>query len=183
MPHDGVVIIDPREPAPRHEQIRLVPLGPAHASALLAGQDEDLVREVFGRRWDEESLDAFCARASRWRPDGPIRELVALNGDGAMVGGGGVHLLGAGLERGQADLTYWVLAPARGRGIGQAIAARLLALARRDVRVTDAVLRIAPGNVASTAVARALGAAPTGHLERHPADTSRHVERWSIPVG
>ncbi len=162
--------------------IRLVPLGASHASALLAGQDEALVREVFGRRWDAGSLGAFCARVSRWRPDGPLRELVALDAEGAPVGGGGVHLLGAGLDRGQADLTYWVLAPHRGRGIGPVIAAQLLALAREDARVTEAVLRIAPGNAASAAVARRLGAAPTGRLERHPADASRRVERWDIAV-
>lgn len=163
--------------------IRLVPLGRAHVPAVLAGQDEALVREVFGRRWDEASLEAFCARAARWRPDGPIRELVALDPRGVVVGGGGVHLLGAGLERGQADLTYWVLAPHRGRGLGQAIAAQLLALVRSEARVTEVVVRIDPANPASAAVARRLGAVPTGRLERHPADADRRVERWSLALG
>lgn len=159
----------------------LVPFGPEHVDAILAGQDAPLAREVAGRAWDRPALAAFAERAARWSPDGPLRELVAIE-DGAVVGGGGIHRLGAGLERGQADLSYWVLARHRGRGLGARIAARLTGLAATDPRVGELVLRIAPGNTASAAVARRLGAVPTGRRERHPADARRTVERWTLPV-
>lgn len=160
--------------------VLLSPLGPEHATEVLAGQDAELAREVVGTWWDRASLATFCERASRWSADGPIRELVARDEEGALVGGGGLHRLGAGLERGQADVTYWVLAAHRGRGLGHAIAGALLDLARGDPRNEVAVLRIAPENAASRAVARRLGAAPTGALERHPGDALRAVERWEL---
>lgn len=162
--------------------VLLSPLGPEHAAELLASQDEALAREVLGGTWEPAALAALCERAARWAPDGPIRELVARDETGALVGGGGIHRLGAGLERGECDVSYWVLAAHRGLGLGHAIAGALLDMARTDPRNEAAVLRIAPENVASRAVAGRLGAAPTGGLERHPGDPLRAVERWELTL-
>lgn len=101
---------------------------------------------------------------------------------GKLIGGGGLHLLGAGLERGDAALTYWVLAPHRGQGYGTEIATALVDLARTEQRIHQLVLRIAPHNAASAAVARSLGATPTGTTERHPVDGTRFVDRWTLPL-
>lgn len=161
--------------------VDLVPLAPAHVDAILAGQDALLAREVAGRWWDRQSLTAVATRAARWAPEGPLCELVAVE-DGAVVGGGGIHRLGAGLERGQTDLSYWVLAAHRGRGRGLRVATLLRDRAAADPRNVELVLRIALGNTASAAVARRLGAVPTGRRERHPADARRTVERWTLPV-
>src|SRR5699024_1039419 len=60
--------------------IRLERLGPEHAEAILAGQDDQLVEEIVGQRWTRQSLDAFLARAARWRAAGPIREFAAVDG-------------------------------------------------------------------------------------------------------
>lgn len=151
---------------------------------MLAGQDEALAQEIVGRHWDPEGLDAFLERAARWRPDGPLREFAALEDAGRdeaeMVGGGGLALLGAGLERGQAALTYWALAGHRGRGHGRAVAAALVDHARAEPRIRELVLRIAPGHHASQAVARSLGVRPTGRTEPHPADASRTADRWAL---
>lgn len=163
-------------------QIRMAPLAPEHAPAILAGQDSELAREIIGLPWSPERLAEFLDRVSHWSPDGPLRELAALDADGVLVGGGGIHRLGPGLERGQVDLTYWVLAAQRGRGIGHLIAARLVELARGDARTAEVVLRIAPENSASRAVARALGARPAGRLEHHPGDATRVVERWRLAL-
>lgn len=171
--------------------IRLEPLAPQHAPPLLAGQDELLAQEIIGRRWDRGSLHTFLERTARWRPDGPLREFAAmLTGRGPaarvpqedLVGGGGLALLGAGIERGQGALTYWVLAAHRGQGRGHAIAAALVERARTVPRLHELVLRIDPQNHASQAVARSLGATPTGRTERHPARPSRLVGRWILEL-
>lgn len=166
--------------------LRLEPLGPQHGLALLAGQDEQLAREIIGGRWEPDALADFLDRAARWRADGPVREFAALEGGdpagGTLVGGGGLHLLAPGLARGEAALNYWVLQGCRGRGLGHAIAALLVAQARADAGIARLVLRIASGNAGSLAVARGLGAQSTGAVERHPADGRRAVERWELGV-
>jgi RimJ/RimL family protein N-acetyltransferase len=175
----------------RGRSVHLEQLQGSHAAAILAGQDRALAREVFGCRWEPEGLAEFLARTERWRPDGPLREYAARPADGgpdggqggAIVGGGGLHLLGPGLEQRQADMTYWVLAPHRGHGWGTAIAQALCGAASSDPRIATLVLRISPENTASQRVARAVGASPTGHSERHPGDASRRVERWELDLG
>ncbi|MBK0331830.1 GNAT family N-acetyltransferase [Brachybacterium sp. MASK1Z-5] len=196
----------------RGRSVRLERLERSHAGAILAGQDRVLAREVFGCRWELAELAEFLERAERWSTDGPVREFAArqvAGGDvdidtgpgmnagtgadagtdahprsacGEIVGGGGLHLLGPGLERGQADMSYWVLAPHRRHGWGAAIARALRDTARSDPRICTLVLRIAPENVASQHVARGAGAWPTGRSERHPGDASRRVERWELDL-
>lgn len=160
--------------------VRLVPLGPAHYAELMRGQDERYRRHISGAHWEGPALAAFLARAQRWRADGPLQELAALDSRGHLVGGGGVHRLGAGLERGQADVTYWVLAEHRGRGLGGLIAGAVAGHAFADARIREVVLRIAPGNARSRAVALRLGARPTGIWERHPVAGEGLVERWVL---
>ena len=162
-------------------RIHLERLGPGHADAILAGQDTALAAEIVGERWSRESLDSFLARAARWQADGPIREFAA-SLDGVLIGGGGLNLVDPGLERGEAALTYWILLPHRGRGHGHALAAALTARARVDPRISRLVLRIAPSNEASRALARSIGAQPTGVVERHPADAARTVDRWVLEL-
>lgn len=62
------------------------------------------------------------------------------------------------------------------------VAAALVALAARDPRIDRLVLRIAPDNSASLAVARRLGAAPTGREEPHPAGGGRRTDRWELTL-
>jgi RimJ/RimL family protein N-acetyltransferase len=161
--------------------IRLERLGPAHLAPILAGQDAALAREILGRPWDREGLAEFLDRCARWREDGPVQELAALEGTtGRLLGGGGLHRLAPGLARDQVALTYWLLGSARGRGLGAPLAAAVLARARALPAVREAVLLIAPENAASQTVARTLGARPTGELVRHPADGARRAERWVL---
>ncbi|MGP9538559.1 GNAT family N-acetyltransferase [Brachybacterium sp. AOP43-C2-M15] len=173
--------------------ILLERLGPRHAAGILAGQDEALAAEIVGKRWTAEALDAFLARAARWRADGPIREYAAVeegptaridqeSAEPELIGGGGLALLGPGLGCGQAALTYWILAPHRRRGHGLTVAEALVGAARAEVRISQLVLRIAPTNLGSQAVAAGLGAVPSGEGERHPADANRTVERWVLDL-
>lgn len=159
----------------------LVPLGPEHTAAILAGQDDALVAEVFGTRWTEAALRSFLERTSRWPESGPVHELAVLDPAGVMVGGGGIRRNSAGLERGQTELTFWVLSGHRGIGWGARIAAELCERARAPRPGTVLVLRIAPENPASQAVARSLGFRRTGRTSAHPADRERRVEHWELP--
>lgn len=176
--------------------LRLERLGPAHAAAMLAGQDSALAEEVVGGRWTALKLAEFLERAARWRVDGPIREFAAVDDWSAredpaacecrapaLLGGGGLNLLDPGLERGQAALTYWVLEAHRARGHGHAIGAALVEIARADARIDQLVLRIAPSNTPSQSVASTLGARRIGTEERHPSDATRTVERWVLGLG
>ncbi|MDN5685250.1 MAG: GNAT family N-acetyltransferase [Brachybacterium sp.] len=178
--------------------LRLERLGPRHAGAILAGQDAVLAEEIIGARWDPEVLDDFLERAARWRDEGPIREYAAMLDDttrcassdsdhsrlieGELLGGGGLNLVAPGLGRGQAALTYWLLAEHRGRGHGLELAGSLVDRARSDARIAQLVLRIAPHNEASRAIARRLGAVSTGTRDRHPADASRLADRWVLDL-
>lgn len=171
--------------------VRLEPLGSHHAYAILAGQDDLLAREAFGALWAPEALAVFLARAERWRPGGPIQEFAAIGPDGdggavsrgVMVGGGGIHRLGPGLERHQADISYWLLPAHRGRGLGHALAADLVQRAHALDGVREVILRIDPANLASQAVARRLGARPTGLTEPHPAGGGHRAQRWVLEAG
>ncbi|APX34163.1 GNAT family N-acetyltransferase [Brachybacterium sp. P6-10-X1] len=173
--------------------LRLERLGPGHAPAILAGQDDALAEEIIGARWETEMLGEFLERAARWRDEGPIREYAAvlrsppvaggrLLGGGRLVGGGGLNLMAPGLARGQAALTYWLLAEHRGRRHGFELVRALVDRARSDVRIAQLVLRIAPRNEASRAVARRLGAISAGTRDRHPADASRLADRWVLDL-
>lgn len=161
--------------------IRLEPLSSAHAEEILHGQDEYLAAEISGRRWDAQSIADFLSRVERWRADGPLREYAARDGV-HVVGGAGAALLGAGLDHGQAALTYWVLAAYRGRGYGHRIATQIAQLTAADPRVQELVLRIDAANLPSQAVARHLGAQRTGRWARHPGDHTRRVEVWTLPA-
>nr|WP_245349545.1 GNAT family N-acetyltransferase [Brachybacterium fresconis] len=101
---------------------------------------------------------------------------------GELLGGGGLNLVAPGLGRGQAALTYWLLAAHRGRGHGLELAGSLVDRARSDTRIAQLVLRIAPHNEASRAIARRLGAVSTGTRVRHPADASRLADRWVLDL-
>ena len=163
--------------------IRLERLGIAHLEPILERQDTALAREIIGRPWDREGLEEFLGRSGRWREDGPVQELAALEEPaGRMVGGGGLHRLAPGLARGQAALTYWLFSDVRGRGLGVPLAEALVERARAMAGVREAVLLIAPENTASRAVAGALEARPTDELVPHPADGARRAERWVLDL-
>ncbi len=163
--------------------IRLERLGPPHAERILAGQDEALAREIIGRPWERERLEEFLGRCAHWREDGPVQELVAFEEDaGRMVGGGGLNRLAPGLDRDQVALSYWLLADVRGRGLGVPLAEALVERALGGTAAREAVLLIAPENAASQAVARTLGARPTGEHVRHPAGAARRAERWVLDL-
>lgn len=168
--------------------IRLERLGPAHLEEILAGQDEALAQEIVGRPWDRESLGDFLGRCERWREGGPLQEFAALEaGTGRLLGGGGLNRLAPDLAPRQVALTYWLLADARGHGLGIPLARALLARTRslpprRGATAREAVLVIAPENTASQAVATQLGARPTGEAVPHPADGARRAERWLVDL-
>ncbi|MEE1651507.1 GNAT family N-acetyltransferase [Brachybacterium sp. J144] len=165
-------------------RIRLEPLGPQHGPEILAGQDEALALEIIGRPWTAASLEVFLARCAHWRADGPLRELAALEtGSGRLLGGGGLNRHAPGLARDQVALTYWLLADARGRGLGVELAAGMLGRAGSMPGVREAVLLIDPANAASQACARRIGARLTGEWAPHPAGRGRTAERWVAALG
>jgi RimJ/RimL family protein N-acetyltransferase len=163
--------------------IRLERLGPRHGPEILSGQDATLASEIVGERWTADSLGSFLERCARWRDDGPIQEFAAVDAaSGRLLGGGGLNRLAPAVTRGQVAVTYWVLDPERGQGIGTWIGSALIARARRDPRLRQAVLLIADDNRASQAVARRLGAHPGKAFVRHPADGARQVRCWELDL-
>lgn len=189
---------------PRHAGAILAGQDAALAEEIIGARwDPEVLDDFLERaaRWRAEGpireyaamLDDTTRRASSASEDSQqIEDSPQIEGDqlvegdqpleGELLGGGGLNLMAPGLGRGQAALTYWLLAEHRGRGHGLELVGSLVDRARSDARMAQLVLRIAPHNDASRAIARRLGAVSTGTCDHHPADASRLAERWVLDL-
>ena len=140
--------------------IRLRPPTLADAHEWLAGEEDELARMFeFPRR---STLDD-CERAIRdwsesWRTDGPVRCWAICDAADAIVGGVELQRLGGD----DVNLSYWVAAAWRGRGIATRAAAMALDYAATAMAAKRAVIKVLEGNAASLAVARHLAARQVG---------------------
>lgn len=131
----------------------------ADAREWLAGEDDEMARWFeFPRRSTLEDVERAIRRWSEsWSMGGPVRcWAICDRGSGAIVGGVELQRLGED----DVNLSYWVAAAWRGRGI--ATRAAQLALEYAATIGTRAVLKIVDGNAASVAVAKHLGAELVG---------------------
>ena len=143
------------------DDIRLRPPTLADAGAWLAGEDDVLARmfEFPRRSTIDDVTRAIGEWSESWRNDGPVRCWAICDvATDAIVGG--VEL--QRLEGDDVNLSYWVAAPSRGRGIATRAAALGLEYAATAMAAKRAVIKVLEGNAASLAVARRLGAREVG---------------------
>ncbi len=112
-------------------------------------------------RADAEWFIDFCAVEAA---TGRAVHLLVVDGAGTLLGTVGL----SGLDRGRAEVGYWVAAEARGRGVATRAVELLLDWARRELGVTGVELCAHPANAASLRVAAKAGFAPTGNSRRTP---------------
>jgi RimJ/RimL family protein N-acetyltransferase len=119
-------------------------------------------------RWATVPGERSLAAAARWIGGAPLRagtgasvDLVVGPVDGAEVWGevgvARLRLRADGDERTVWDVGWWVVASQRGRGVARAAVALLAGWASSDGGLTPLVARIAPGHLASEAVATGAG--------------------------
>jgi RimJ/RimL family protein N-acetyltransferase len=121
------------------------------------------------------ALDAWLSdQRARLRAGSAYPFAIAVGRRAAAVGGVSLTYHDASC-RDRADLGYWVLARARGRGVATS-AARLVARWAFSMRLVHRIeLRVEPWNTASLAVARSLGARREGVLRGYLSyDGARH---------
>jgi RimJ/RimL family protein N-acetyltransferase len=141
---------------------------PEDAGALLTAWTDPAIGAV-GR----VPADTSPAAATRWLRAEPARRaagacldlvVAASSGDAAVLGEVGLRNVDRG--RGRAELSWWILAEHRGRGLATAAARLVVGWALSDAGGFAQVwCRIPPGHPASSAVARAAGLVELGTAE------------------
>jgi RimJ/RimL family protein N-acetyltransferase len=141
--------------------IRLRPPALADAREWLAGEDDEIARWFeFPRRSTIEDVErAIEAWSESWRTGGPVRCWAVCDATtSAIAGGVELHRL----DEHEVNLSYFVFAPWRRRGIATRACELALDYASTAMDASRAVIKIVDGNDASLAVARHLGAQPAG---------------------
>ncbi len=137
----------------------LVPLGAQHADELAGLLDDEFVRDALGVGDVQGLRRRFAAWESRRSPDGAERWLnwiVRDGADGRALGWVQTTVRGA-----TASIAYALLAGERGRGAASDAVRVMIRWLRTELGVIDLTTSIAPTNVASANVARAVGLEPT----------------------
>jgi RimJ/RimL family protein N-acetyltransferase len=130
--------------------------------------------------FDVEAGIAYLKRAYQGRINGRRIQL-AITADGGKPLGE-VLLFGVDAGVKEAELGYLVGAPYRRRGLASAALSLLSSYARNDLELRRLVLRIDPGNTASTSVARRCGYRLTGEqpiLQEGPYGPSS-LDTWEL---
>ncbi|MEV6773160.1 GNAT family N-acetyltransferase [Nocardia sp. NPDC051030] len=135
--------------------IRLRPVVLADAPVYLAAEDDDLVRWYTGGRSTPEGVANYFHRCVRdWESDAPVRAFAVEDlSTGTTTGLIDAKCQLSCLAPGQANLSYGIYPPWRGRGIATHAVNLACTLLADSHFATQAVLRIAPENLASQAVA------------------------------
>jgi len=123
--------------------------------------------------------EAWIARQQRRIDDGTAVVLaIELPDRHGPVGMVGVF----GLDRPQPEglIGYWVIQAFRGRGLARDAARRLTAWAFAELGLQALHLDIEPQNVASTRIARHLGAEPNGRLRATDAGREVTLDRYTL---
>jgi RimJ/RimL family protein N-acetyltransferase len=140
------------------------------AAALVAGEDDDIVRRLAGGPATPASAQRHIReRAEDWRGDwyrGGTKLAWGVRDDatGTLAGTAEVQLVQPELPAGAANLSYSVFPPWRGRGFGSRAVALMCAFLAARTTATLAVLRIDADNAASLRVAERSGFRPAQEL-------------------
>jgi RimJ/RimL family protein N-acetyltransferase len=150
--------------------LRLRPPTLADAPEWLAGEDDELVRwfEFPRRSTQEDVLRAIERWSESWRSGGPVRCWAICDVATAAIVGG-VEL--RQLDETDVNLSYFVFAPWRRRGIAARATKLALEFALTEMNASRAIIKVLDGNLASLAVARHLGARLVGTMPSDAAGT------------
>jgi RimJ/RimL family protein N-acetyltransferase len=167
-------------PAPLHDgELALLPPGTDVAALMVAASND---REV--TRWTQvpEGLtlrDAGLVTAGWSMPSSTIARFVVSHPDTGVAGMVTVWVNSSD----EAEVGYWLLAHARGRGIARRAVQRLCAWAFEVGGAERLQLTTLPGNVASERVAAACGFSRDGTLVRDVKGESRTLSLWHRQAG
>jgi RimJ/RimL family protein N-acetyltransferase len=141
-------------------RVSLVPLGGQHADELAGLLEDAFVRDALGVGDVEGLRRRFAAWESRRSPDGDERWLnwvVRERADGRALG-----WVQATVRGGTASIAYALLPAERRRGAASDAVRAMIGWLRAELGVTELTASIAPANLASARVARAVGLEPSG---------------------
>jgi RimJ/RimL family protein N-acetyltransferase len=133
----------------------------ADAAEWLAGEDDEIARwfEWARRSTLDDVTRAMQSWTESWQTGGPVRCWAIIDvATNAIAGGVELHRLDAN----DVNLSYWVFAPWRRRGIATRACELALDYAANEMRASRAVIKVLEGNAASLAVVRRLAAQPAG---------------------
>ena len=140
-------------------RVLLVPLGVEHADELVGLLEDAFVRDALGVGDVVGLRRRFAAWESRRSPDGDERWLnwvVRECADGRALGWVQATVRGA-----TASVAYALLAAERGRGVASDAVGAMIRWLRAELEVSEVAASIAPANLASAHVARAVGLEPS----------------------
>jgi RimJ/RimL family protein N-acetyltransferase len=158
-----------------HDVILRLP-APDDVDAILPAFADPEIRDAgnlpaFDREALVDSLRDIPSLAERGR----LLALAAVDaGSGEVIGGGMLHHLDA--ERGIVEIGYWVLPPARGRGVATTIA-RMLAEHAFTLGVERVAAYVNVGNTASERVVERAGFTREGVVRSMPKPDGRRVDK------
>jgi RimJ/RimL family protein N-acetyltransferase len=142
-------------------------------------QDPELRRRFAVQTTTPTSIGTFVRDAGRSWTAGAACVFAVVDPDTDEILGG-CDLSGLDGDD-DADVGYWVTATHRGRHVAQHAVTALLAWARRELGLDAFALEVEPDNVASIAVATALGFVPDGTERRDRTSTPpRRLARYRL---
>ena len=161
--------------------LRLRPATLADACEWLAGEDDELARwfEFPRRSTLEDTESAIAGWSESWRIGGPVRCWAICDvATAAIAGGIELHRL----DENDVNLSYFVFASWRRRGIATAAAELALEYAATAMHASRAVIKVLEGNTASLAVARHLNAQLVGTMPSDAGGTFLVFHRSLVPA-
>jgi RimJ/RimL family protein N-acetyltransferase len=150
--------------------VSLRPLSLDDVDEWMAGEDDEQIRwfESPGPAARGDVARAIEAWMESWRADGPVRHWAMCDAASGRIAGG-VELRDLG--GGEVNLSYVVFPTFRRLGLATRSARLALRYAAEVMGATAAVMKVLEANVASTAVARRLGAVENGTAPSDAGDT------------
>jgi RimJ/RimL family protein N-acetyltransferase len=130
-----------------------------------------------GQPWSQARVHAAAAvNAEHWRRHGFGWRVASMADDGTPIGFIALNCAGdgGGIDPGEYEIGWWLAPQAWGRGLAREGAAAVRDEAFERVGVPSVVARIQPPNVASLAVATAIGLTPESET------TGRFGERAAV---
>jgi RimJ/RimL family protein N-acetyltransferase len=137
----------------------LRPFAPEDATMVMEASRDPYIPSITSLAPGATAADAdtFIARQLERATGGHGYSLVIADADDPARGVGSVGLWLRDIENGRATIGYWVVAPARGRGVARDALRGLVGFAFNDLAIPRLQLYIEPWNVASVRTAEGAG--------------------------